>query len=196
MRYPTTILLPVSVAIGLLLALGNPLPVRPQEQAASSKGRPWTLPEALTQLAEQPHDVYLQYVALQLARRDGRLEQLAPKLDRWMGTIPRRQDNRELTLDLFRRGADTEALQARLQRDVLLGDTPPRNRAQARRERRRRAAAEQQRQERVPLADLAGPDLPAERGLEETAGRQAARAVAVGPLRAGGFLLRRVPLSG
>src|SRR4051794_4997033 len=42
---------------------------RPQDKGSTA----WTAEEALAQLRVYPRDPYLQYVALQLARREGRL---------------------------------------------------------------------------------------------------------------------------
>src|SRR5689334_19347471 len=54
----------------------------PRELPRSSQA--WTLAEAQDQLELTPHDPYVQYVALQLARREGRVNELA-------GDITRRQ---------------------------------------------------------------------------------------------------------
>src|SRR6266853_797433 len=52
-------------------------PFKNFEKTSPGKGesRRWTLEEALAQLSLQPSDSYLQYVALQLSRRENKIEE-------------------------------------------------------------------------------------------------------------------------
>lgn len=81
----------------------------------------WSLDEALQQLAFHPKDPYLQYVALQLGKREGRekevLDRIAPATGR--GGRPR--------ADLFSTFSGALALQESLQLDTMRGDRPPRD---------------------------------------------------------------------
>src|SRR5260370_20759017 len=53
----------------------------PQKNTSHS----WTLEEALSQLALQPNDSYLQYVALQLARREKKVEETVSRIQEIQG---------------------------------------------------------------------------------------------------------------
>src|SRR5918993_1892779 len=54
--------------------------VAPTARAQATARQAWTLDEALAHLALHPQDAYVQYVALQLARRAGRFEEVAARL--------------------------------------------------------------------------------------------------------------------
>lgn len=116
------------LSVSLLLNL--PLPVASQE-AQKSKAVTWTLGEALAQLELYPQDAYLQYVALQLARRENKTDETAPKIEKLLfgessfgGNAERR--NR---VDLFGIFTGALAVQESLQLDTMRGEvagvTPP-----------------------------------------------------------------------
>src|SRR5438034_10141946 len=78
----------------------------------------WTAEELFRQLARQPNDPYLQYVAVQLARREGRTQDAAQRL---MGRRMFGPGRRE-RVDLFNTFTGALAVQESLQLDTLLGD--------------------------------------------------------------------------
>ena len=66
------------VLLGMALALVSAAGAQERaDKPASRSAQAWTLDEALQQLALFPRDPYLQYVALQLASREGRVEEVA-----------------------------------------------------------------------------------------------------------------------
>jgi hypothetical protein len=84
-----------------------------------SSRNPWTLAEARQALKRQPDDAYLQYVVLQLARQEGRLDDV---IDDVPVFASRREDG---SVDLFGLFGSTHALQQSLQLEsVLAGHTP------------------------------------------------------------------------
>ncbi len=84
----------------------------------------WTLGEALAQLALYPDDAYLQYVALQLARRQNRLEEIAGQIktmiERTNADIRTERTN---NVDLFSIFTGALAVQESLQLDTMRGNT-------------------------------------------------------------------------
>jgi hypothetical protein len=95
-----------------------------QQRLAGEARQAWTLEEALAALALQPRDAYLQYVALQLARRAGRFEEVAPRVQ---GLIPADADvraERRQQVDLFSLFTGALAVQESLQLDTMRAVTP------------------------------------------------------------------------
>ena len=81
----------------------------------------WTLDDALQQLQLNPDDVYLQYVALQLASGEGKTDQVAQTIEQlnWRrGWSGRRADRRPDLFDLF---TGALAVQESLQLDAMRG---------------------------------------------------------------------------
>jgi hypothetical protein len=146
MRYRLT---PLRVRLALVAIVAG-LPAiafvhgRPREKpAAAAKGpQAWTLDEALDQLSLCPYDPYLQYVALQLARREGRKKEVGDRL-RWQASDVRGVNR---SVDLFELFGGALAVQESLQLDVMIGGTALNPRA----ERGRRL---------VPIASLSGPTV-------------------------------------
>ncbi|NOZ40333.1 MAG: DUF1559 domain-containing protein [Planctomycetes bacterium] len=93
--------------------------------AEGSGGVPWTLDEALEQLELYPHDAYLQYVALQLARR-GDEDEFKRVVKRLRGTVGRRgqrnRSGRRAQIDLFSLTSGALAVQESLQLDAMTAD--------------------------------------------------------------------------
>jgi hypothetical protein len=85
----------------------------------------WTLDEALSHLALNPRDPYIQYVALQLADEADRRESVAGEIERWMRPNNWRTGRRE-QVDLFSVFSGALAVQESLQLDTLRGDGPRR----------------------------------------------------------------------
>src|SRR5205823_6029522 len=118
----------------IVLLLSQPAAIPAQEKTPASRNA-WTLEEALQQLRLYPRDAYLQYVALQLARRDGRTKEIGEQIDRLLG------DNawgfaseRSSRVDLFSLFSGSLAVQESLQLDAMRGQ--PGRRLQAPRRRR------------------------------------------------------------
>jgi hypothetical protein len=106
-----------------LLAIGVALPglalVRGQEKPRPVRtAQAWSLDEALAQLKHYPRDPYLQYVALQLARREGRLDAVAGQIDNSLGN-PRDGSGRREQIDLFSAFSGALAVQESLQLDTM-----------------------------------------------------------------------------
>ena len=81
----------------------------------------WTFDEAMAQLRLNPEDVYLQYVALQLGRNEGRADEAANAIEslnrrRWRGRDPNRR------VELFALFSGALAVQESLQLDTMRPD--------------------------------------------------------------------------
>ncbi len=87
----------------------------------------WQLDEALEQLGLHPHDPYLQYVALQLATRAGRSEDVYRLLGRQTAGLFG-GNGRRASADLFSTFTGALAVQESLQLDTMRGERPGRNR--------------------------------------------------------------------
>ncbi|MFO0796290.1 MAG: DUF1559 domain-containing protein [Gemmataceae bacterium] len=89
-------------------------------------GAAWTFDEARDRLALSPHDTYLQYVVLQLGRRDGRLQEAQNAVD-----PPNRlrdlfgDGGRRARADLFSTFTGALAVQETLQLDTMRGEPDP-----------------------------------------------------------------------
>jgi hypothetical protein len=101
------------------------VPAAPRQDAIGSTARRtgWTLDEALTHLRLHPRDVYVQYVALQLARREGRLTEVLAQIER--GRRGRdRFSARSEQIDLFSIFSGALAVQESLQLDAMRDGIP------------------------------------------------------------------------
>jgi hypothetical protein len=92
------------------------------------KPQAWTFDEALSQLKLTPHDAYLQYVALQLARRENRLERAVEEIDQLTSVEDMliASEGRRHQVDLFSLFTGALAVQESLQLDTMRGDIPRR----------------------------------------------------------------------
>src|SRR5262249_20183164 len=97
---------------------------------SAMKGQPaWTLDEALAQLRLYPKDAYLQYVALQLARREHRVAEIAGQIEGLIGDEARQMRNeRASRVELFSIFTGALAVQESLQLDAMGGDVSARQR--------------------------------------------------------------------
>jgi hypothetical protein len=86
----------------------------------------WTLEEALGALALQPRDAYLQYVALQLARRAGRFDEVEARVRRLLPGDNDLRFERRNDVDLFSLFNGALAVQESLQLDAMRTVTPRR----------------------------------------------------------------------
>jgi hypothetical protein len=92
----------------------------------------WTLDEAMAQLRLYPKDVYLQYVAMQLANRQNRLAEIADQIDSMRGNEAWEDRSERLSsVDLFSTFSGALAVQESLQLDAMRVNTPPRPSIQA-----------------------------------------------------------------
>lgn len=83
----------------------------------------WTLDEALDHLRLYPRDVYMKYVALQLARNDGRLQEVTSTIQRvtpWQNRFAARREQ----VDLFSIFTGQLAIQESLQLDAMAAEDP------------------------------------------------------------------------
>jgi prepilin-type processing-associated H-X9-DG protein len=89
------------------------------------RGQPaWTLDEAMAQLRLYPKDAYLQYVAMQLARREQRGDEIARQIEQLLGDEFRQQRNeRANRVDLFSIFTGALAVQESLQLDTMRGQS-------------------------------------------------------------------------
>ena len=84
-----------------------------------SQATPWKFDDARTQLEFYPRDPYLQYVVLQLGRREGRTEEAAEAVRRRSPNLdPRRERSRNV--DLFSLFSGALAVQESLQLDAMI----------------------------------------------------------------------------
>jgi hypothetical protein len=101
-----------------------------QQNIAPRSQQAWTLDEALAQLQIYPDDAYLQYVALQLARRQNRLEEIAGRIATMLGrttggdVLADARTVRSNNIDLFSIFTGALAVQESLQLDTMRGNTP------------------------------------------------------------------------
>jgi hypothetical protein len=92
------------------------------DNAPAQRGA-WTLDQALSHLKLYPHDAYVQYVALQLARREGKVAEVAQKVagaESFQVQMQRRAE----AVDLFSIFSGALAVQESLQLDAMLADQP------------------------------------------------------------------------
>jgi hypothetical protein len=116
----------------LMSGTGRALPQGQSATAASQSQQAWTLDEALAQLQIYPDDAYLQYVALQLAIRQNRFEEIAGRIEsmiaRTAGADARA--GRTSRVDLFSIFTGALAVQESLQLDTMRVNRGVRTRAQ------------------------------------------------------------------
>jgi hypothetical protein len=92
---------------------------------AAAGSQPWTLEEALRQLRLQPHDPYLQYVALQLARREQKAGEAFRGIPELFGNEAwEARRGRRGAVDLFGIFTGALAVQESLQLDTMRGEQP------------------------------------------------------------------------
>ena len=97
-----------------------------QDMSAAPKQSVWTLAEALTQLTLHPQDAYFQYVALQLARREGRFEEAEVRVRNILPNAASARADRRDSVDLFSIFNGALAVQESLQLDTMRFATPGR----------------------------------------------------------------------
>ncbi|MHB1037642.1 MAG: hypothetical protein ACYC35_24170 [Pirellulales bacterium] len=105
------------------LSLASTSAARAEGKTPAKTARAWTLDEALAQLALNPKDVYLQYVALQLGREENRFLEATAKIEEWRFR-PNWRTGRRNEVDLFSIFTGALAVQESLQLDTMRGETP------------------------------------------------------------------------
>ncbi len=113
-------------AILLLLFLARSIALAADRNTPPKTAQAWTREEATAQLWLNPEDVYLQYVALQLARNEGKAEEAKSLIDqltrqRW-GFFGQ---SRERDVDLFSLFSGALAVQESLQLDAMRNPDNP-----------------------------------------------------------------------
>jgi hypothetical protein len=110
-----------SLVIGVTLVVTLLQAAQASDKGAQPSGA-WTLDQALAHLKLFPHDTYVQYVALQLARREGKIGQIVPEIagDRMMEVMAKRRED----VDLFSIYSGALAVQESLQLDAMIADQP------------------------------------------------------------------------
>jgi hypothetical protein len=96
--------------------------VRADEPADENEAKKYSKPltDALAHLHLHPRDPYLQYVVLQLARRENQFEEVSHEVQRLMGLEDRR--GRRQNVDLFSLFSGALAVQENLQLDTMRGE--------------------------------------------------------------------------
>src|SRR5438132_8691203 len=98
--------------------------LRARLKSAVRDKQAWTLDEAMAQLSLYPKDVYLQYVALQLAQRERRGDEIATQIEQLLGDEVRQQRMERVNrVDLFSIFTGALAVQESLQLDAMRGPT-------------------------------------------------------------------------
>ena len=140
--------------LALVQAKAKPRP-RPEDKAAEKPDKKfaWTTDEALGQLAIHPRDPYLQYVVMQSARRENRLEAAGSEVERVVfGGQRQREPDRRNQVDLFSIFTGALAVQESLQLDTMRGPD---------RARPKDDMTERKLKEIVEIAKLTGPTIKA-----------------------------------
>jgi hypothetical protein len=107
--------------ISWLITIALLLPATSFAQAPTKAA--WKLDEALAQLELYPQDSYLQYVTLQLARRENRTDEIAAKLEKMIFGANTSQERRN-SIDLYSIFTGALAVQESLQLDTMRGERP------------------------------------------------------------------------
>jgi hypothetical protein len=111
--------------VALLVCSTGPAAVTSSAQAPPQRTQQaWTLNEALAQLTLFPRDAYLQYVALQLARRAGRFAEVSKRIEAIVPNAERDTARaRRDSVDLFSIFTGALAVQESLQLDTMRAAT-------------------------------------------------------------------------
>jgi hypothetical protein len=145
--------------------------------ASVQAGNAWTLEQAMSQLRLQPRDPYLQYVALQLARRENDLNSIANQIEREINRSSQAEERavRAHQVDLFSLLTGALAVQESLQLDAMRGGPRGRlNRPTVPRAQERMPGPGEAQEKAVPVsvADLSGPTIKSHPWKEMLGGRR------------------------
>jgi len=107
----------------IMLAGWAPDPGVFAQDRAAAGSRGWTLEEARAKLQLYPRDAYLQYVTLQLARRENRLDETFDQV-RSIVERPMQEEDQENDIGLYSIFSGALAVQESLQLDAMRGNAP------------------------------------------------------------------------
>jgi hypothetical protein len=107
----------VAAMVGVSLLANRP--IMAEENPAQKSKRAWTLKEAQAELLLSPRDPYLQYVVLQLARRENKQDEVAKAIEELLGGDPGERRGRTGRADLFSIFTGALAVQESLQLDTM-----------------------------------------------------------------------------
>lgn len=156
----------VLLVCGLLAALAWERPGLAQDLRTESPAK-WTLDAAREQLQLYPNDVYLQYVALQLADREGVAQTVGREIESLIARNRLAGQQRTEDVNLFSLFSGALAVQESLQLDTMTGAaTDPRPGLRENGSPRRAA------DELVSISDLQGPTIQSHPWAEMLAGRK------------------------
>jgi hypothetical protein len=107
--------------LAAIVAMSNPSHAQDAANAPAQSPTAWTLDQALDHLKLFPRDAYVQYVALQLARREGRLQEVAEHI---ISRNPARDrfNERRGQISLYSIFSGSLAVQESLQLDAMAVD--------------------------------------------------------------------------
>lgn len=136
--------------------------------AATAEPTPaaWTLEQAMNQLRMYPRDAYLQYVAMQLAHREGTAVAVGEEIGRITGATEPAWRNRTQAVDLFSLFSGSLAVQESLQLQTMTGEVLDQRQQPGVAEARRAPDA------LVAVSDLQGPTIESHPWSEMLAGRR------------------------
>lgn len=135
------------------------------EAKAEQKSAEWTLEEAMGQLRIYPNDAYLQYVAMQLAHREGTAAETGEDIGRITGATRPAWRNRNEGVNLFSLFSGSLAVQESLQLETMTGEVLDPRQGRGSASRRSPSAL-------VPISELQGPTIQSHPWTEMLAGRQ------------------------
>ena len=154
----------------LALLLFAPLPSRSHlaaDEPPKPGGAAWTFEGAVGQLRLSPRDPYLQYVVLQLGRRDNRVKEAVEAVEGRPGAFDlfAGDRGRRGRADLFATFTGALAIQESLQLDTMRGDQPNRPQPDTQPPKAKTAGP-------VPVAELVGPTVPSHPWEKMLAGKK------------------------
>jgi hypothetical protein len=119
-RSASTFVSSIVLAVALLLTVSQ---VATSIVSAAEPSGAWTLDQARAHLRLYPHDAYVEYVALQLARREGKVADVAREIAgaRFFENLARQRRD---SVDLFSIFSGALAVQESLQLDAMIADQP------------------------------------------------------------------------
>ncbi len=118
-QFPSTLTVTLTAA-AMFVAMPLQAEEPPAKEVPPKTAQAWTLDEANRQLSLNPDDIYLQYVALQLAHNEGKLKEVARTIERLNRRGGRRRAA-ERRVDLFALFTGALAVQESLQLDTMRG---------------------------------------------------------------------------
>lgn len=155
------------LVVATVVAGGWMSPIFAQDEAkAEQAAAEWTLEQALAQLRMYPRDAYLQYVAMQLAHREGVATPTGEEIGRITGATRPAWQSRSEAVNLFSLFSGSLAVQESLQLETMTGE------AVDPRQQRNANASRRSPDELVPISELQGPSTQSHPWTEMLAGRE------------------------